>query len=38
VRFIPLVGAPTTMVSLAFVPNARQLLVHKFVEAAVSAV
>jgi DNA-binding transcriptional LysR family regulator len=38
VRFIPLVGAPTTMVSLAFVPNARQSLVHKFVEAAVSAV
>jgi DNA-binding transcriptional LysR family regulator len=38
VRFIPLAGAPTTTVSVVFVPNGRDSLVHKFVEAAVAAV
>jgi DNA-binding transcriptional LysR family regulator len=38
VRFIPLAGAPTTMVSLAFVPNARDSLVRRFVEAAVTVI
>jgi DNA-binding transcriptional LysR family regulator len=38
VRFIPLAGAPTTSVSVIFVPNARNSLIHKFAEAAVTAV
>jgi DNA-binding transcriptional LysR family regulator len=37
VRFIPLTGAPTTPVSLAFLPNIRDSLIRKFVEAAVAA-
>jgi DNA-binding transcriptional LysR family regulator len=36
VRYIPLAGAPTTTVSLVFVPNARDSLVHKFMDAAVA--
>jgi hypothetical protein len=39
VRFIPLTGAPTTPVSLVFLPHVRDSsLIRKFVEAAVAAV
>jgi DNA-binding transcriptional LysR family regulator len=37
VRFVPLTGAPTTPVSLAFLPNVRESLIRRFVEAAVEA-
>jgi DNA-binding transcriptional LysR family regulator len=37
VRFIPLTGAPTIRVSLVFLPNVRDSLIRKFVEAAVEA-
>jgi DNA-binding transcriptional LysR family regulator len=37
VRFIPVTGAPPTKVSLAFLPNVRDSLIRKFVEAAVEA-
>jgi DNA-binding transcriptional LysR family regulator len=37
VRFIPLVGAPATPVSLVFLPNVRDSLIRKFLEAAVAA-
>jgi DNA-binding transcriptional LysR family regulator len=37
VRFIPLTGAPTTPVSLAFLPDVRDSLIRKFIEAAVAA-
>jgi DNA-binding transcriptional LysR family regulator len=38
VRFIALTGAPTTPVSLVFLPHVRDSLIRKFVEAAVAAV
>jgi DNA-binding transcriptional LysR family regulator len=38
VRFVPLVDAPTSPVSLVFVPDGRQARVRRFVEAAVAAV
>jgi DNA-binding transcriptional LysR family regulator len=37
VRFIPLVNAPASPVSLAFLPRARQGLVRRFIEAAATA-
>lgn len=37
VRFIPLVGAPPTNVSLVFVPNVRDALIRKFIEAGLAA-
>jgi DNA-binding transcriptional LysR family regulator len=36
-RFIPLTGAPKIKVSLVFLPNVRDSLIRKFVEAAVAA-
>jgi DNA-binding transcriptional LysR family regulator len=38
VRFIPLLGAPMIKVSLAFLPNVRDSLIRKFIEAGVAAV
>jgi DNA-binding transcriptional LysR family regulator len=38
IRFIPLKNAPTSPVSLAFLPHVRESLVRQFVEAAVAAV
>lgn len=38
VRFIPLKNAPTSPVSLAFMPHVRESLMRQFVEAAVAAV
>jgi len=38
VRFIPLTNAPTSPVSLAFLPHAREALMREFVAAAVGAV
>jgi DNA-binding transcriptional LysR family regulator len=38
VRFVPLVDAPTSPVSLVFVPAARRARIRRFVEAAVAAV
>jgi len=37
VRFVPLVGAPTSPVSLVFLPGVRQSQLRRFVEAAVAA-
>jgi DNA-binding transcriptional LysR family regulator len=38
VRFVPLINAPTSPVSLAFLPHVRESLMRQFVEAAVAAV
>jgi DNA-binding transcriptional LysR family regulator len=38
VRFLPILGAPTIKVSLAFLPNVRDSLIRKFIEAGVAAV
>ena len=38
IRFIPLKNAPTSAVSLAFLPHVRESLMRQFVEAAVAAV
>jgi DNA-binding transcriptional LysR family regulator len=37
VRFVPLVDAPSSPVSLAFLPHARERLMRRFVSAAVAA-